>query len=223
MKYIIFTLTLLPLMAACSLVENFTEEERMVPLKTTLTHKAYYYYGLNETRDRELIKSIMGVDPVTTEWCAAFVNMVLLEQRLPTSEFVSDNYLLARSFLEYGEAVTEPEQGDIVVFKRGNTEWQGHVGFYVSTTTLSNGAKVYNILGGNQDDTVNVKAYPVSRALGIRRVTDAFLIDTSIRHIEAEKPAEEVVDKNIEVLVMEKKIELAEKEIELIEDTIEEK
>lgn len=221
MKYIILTIALLPLMA-CSAIENFGKEERMVPLKTTLTHKAYYYYGLNEERDRELIKSIMGVDPVTTEWCAAFVNMVLLEQRLPTSEFVSEHYLLARSFLEYGEEVTEPEQGDIVVFERGNTEWQGHVGFYVSTTTLSNGAKVYNILGGNQDDTVNVKAYPVSRALSVRRVTDAFLIDTSIRHLEAEKAAKEVIDKNVEVVIMEKKIELAEKEIELIEDTIKE-
>ena len=205
MKYIILTLTLIPLMA-CSLVETFTEEERMVPLKTTLTHKAYYYYGLNEARDRELIKTIMGVDPITTEWCAAFVNMVLLEQRLPTSEFVSDNYLLARSFLRYGEEVTEPEQGDIVVFERGNNEWQGHVGFYVSTTTLGNGAKVYNILGGNQDDSVNVQAYPKSRVLSIRRVTDAFLIDTSIRHLEAEKAAKEVIDKNIEVIVMEKEI-----------------
>ena len=49
------------------------------PVTQTLTHKAYYYIGLNEQRDRVLIKEIMGIDPVITEWCAAFINMILFE------------------------------------------------------------------------------------------------------------------------------------------------
>ena len=184
MKYIIFPVMFV-LLLGCSAIEQINPKERirMVPLKTTLTHKAYYYYGLNEARDRELIKQIMGVDPVTTEWCAAFVNMVLLEERLPTSESVSSNYLLARSFLKYGEEVTEPQQGDIVVLPRGNSEWQGHVGFYSSTSISANGTKMYNILGGNQNNAVNLKAFPASSVLGIRRVTEKFIINANIRQI----------------------------------------
>ena len=79
---------------------------------------------------------------------------------------------MAKSFLEYGEEVVEPQQGDIMIFERGNEGWQGHVGFYVSTTVLDNGSKLYNILGGNQNDSVNVKAYSGSRLIGIRRVVE---------------------------------------------------
>ena len=138
------------------------------PVTQTLTHKAYYYIGLNEQRDRILIKEIMGIDPVTTEWCAAFVNMILLENLIPTSESVNPNPLLARSFLDWGQGVYKPQKGDIVVFKRG-ADWQGHVGFYVSTTTDQNGVEYYNILGGNQGDAVSIEPYAVSRVVSIRR------------------------------------------------------
>lgn len=173
MKYFIplYSLMLLLVMSSCTIGDMF-KPEPLAPQKTTLTHKAYYYYGMDEARHRDLIKEIMGVDPVTTEWCAAFVNMVLLENKLPTSESVSEHYLLAKSFLEYGEEVVEPQQGDIMIFERGNEGWQGHVGFYVSTTVLDNGSKVYNILGGNQNDSVNVKSYSGSRLIGIRRVVE---------------------------------------------------
>lgn len=137
---------------------------------STLTHKAYYYYGLDENKDRQLIKEIAGVDPVTTEWCAAFVNMILLEQGLPTSASVSDYPLMARSFLFWGDRVTgEPQQGDIVVFERGNRGWQGHVAFYVSKT-VSDGKVYYNVLGGNQNDKVSIDVYPATKVLDIRRL-----------------------------------------------------
>lgn len=137
---------------------------------STLTHKAYYYYGLSETKDRKLIKEITGVDPVQTEWCAAFVNMVLLEQGLPTSASVSDYPLTARSFLFWGDKVKEPKQGDIVVFKRGNSGWQGHVAFYVSSIQID-GKDYYYVLGGNQSDSVSIEPYPVNKVLGIRRLS----------------------------------------------------
>ena len=159
-------LLLLPFLAACG-------GDPSMALKrdtNTLTHKAYYYYGLSETKDRKLIKEITGVDPVQTEWCAAFVNMVLLEQGLPTSATVSDYPLTARSFLYWGDKVKEPKQGDIVVFKRGNSGWQGHVAFYVSTTKI-NGETYYNVLGGNQSDSVSIEPYPVNKVLGIRRLS----------------------------------------------------
>lgn len=159
-------LLLLPL-AACATDPSFSLKKGT----DTLTHKAYHYYGLSETQDRQLIKEIMGVDPVQTEWCAAFVNMVLLEQELPTSESVNDYPLMARSFLFWGEPVTgEPKQGDIMIFERGNQGWQGHVAFYVSKTTIQ-GVEFYNVLGGNQSDKVSIEPYPASKLLSIRRLS----------------------------------------------------
>ena len=35
------------------------------------------YIGLQERENRKEIKALTGVDPVRTEWCAAFVNAVL--------------------------------------------------------------------------------------------------------------------------------------------------
>lgn len=163
MKNIILLLSVL-FMAACSV-----DHEDKVSIKSnTLTHKAFHYYGLEENKDRKLIKEIMGVDPVSTEWCAAFVNMVLLENNLPQSSTVSAFPLTARSFLRWGDKVDEPQQGDILIFKRGDP-WQGHVGFYVNSRIL-NGNKVYYVLGGNQNDKVSITTYPADRLIGIRRL-----------------------------------------------------
>ena len=150
--------------AACS-----SDSQVSTPIqKHSLTHKAYHYYGLDEVKDRKLIKQISGVDPVTTEWCAAFVNMVLLENNLPQSSSVSEFPLMARSFLKWGDKVDEPQQGDILVFKRGEP-WQGHVGFYVNSKVV-NGNKVYYVLGGNQQNKVSIDIYPADRLLSIRRL-----------------------------------------------------
>ena len=129
------------------------------------------YIGHSERYHREELKDLLDVDPVYTQWCAAFVNMILLENNLQTSAAVSKYPLMARSFLEWGTEVTEPQKGDIVVFKRGSS-WQGHVAFYVSTTTDQNGTKYYNVLGGNQDDAVSIKPYAVSRVISIRRLVN---------------------------------------------------
>lgn len=159
MKYL---LPLLILLSACS-----------APIKAqkiqTLAHKANFYTGLEEQENRDILKAILGVDPVNTEWCAAFVNMILLEEQLPTSHTVSEHPLMARSFLRLGEEVTEPRVGDIVVFKRGNSEWKGHVSFYVGTTVIEK-VEYYNVIGGNQKDSVSIQPYLVSDVLSIRRV-----------------------------------------------------
>lgn len=131
--------------------------------------------GLHERRDRAELTSLLGVDPVRTEWCAAFVNMILDLHGISGSESVSHNPLLARSFLQWGDPVEKAniQRGDIVVFPRGNQGWQGHVGFYVETMIID-GIEYYAILGGNQDDnSVSVDLYPARRAIGIRRQTSA--------------------------------------------------
>lgn len=125
------------------------------------------FIGLNEWNNREQISDLVGVDPVTTEWCAAFVNAVLKLDGIPSSAIVSDHPLMAKSFLQWGVPVDAKDivRGDIVVFPRGNAGWQGHVGFYVGTTTSGH----YLILGGNQSNSVKYSIFPARSAIGIRR------------------------------------------------------
>ena len=128
------------------------------------------YIGLQERTHRAELRELLDVDPVRTEWCAAFVNAVLELDGIPGSDSVSDVPLMARSFLFWGERV-EPadiQRGDVVVFPRGNQGWQGHVGFYVDTQ-IQNGQEYWIILGGNQSNEVRYDLYNSRRAIGIRR------------------------------------------------------
>jgi len=124
--------------------------------------------GLHEKADRAVLRSIIGVDPVSTEWCAAFVNSVLNYHGIPGSEAVSRHPLTARSFIYWGSLALTPEFGDVVVFPRGNQGWQGHVGFYIETVR-KDGIDYYVILGGNQKNQVSYDLYPASKAIAIRR------------------------------------------------------
>jgi uncharacterized protein (TIGR02594 family) len=94
-------------------------------------------------------------------WCAAFVNWCLRE-----SGELGTMQANARSFLEWGQKVDEPQLGDIVVFWRvKKSSWQGHVAFFIEE-------KENNILclGGNQADQVCYKWYPKTQLLGYRRL-----------------------------------------------------
>lgn len=128
---------------------------------------AYSYYGWSEKTHRQKLEELVGVDPVEIEWCAAFVNAILTKEGIEGSDTVSEFPLTAKSFMLWGEEVKTPQSGDIIVFPRGEP-WQGHVGFYVRTKVID-GVPNYLILGGNQDDSVNLSFYPASTALSIRR------------------------------------------------------
>lgn len=129
---------------------------------------AQQYLGLQERQHRTELREILGVDPVRTEWCAAFVNAVLEAQGTPNLND-QDRYppLMARSFLHWGLPVAKNaiQRGDLVIFPRGNEGWQGHVGFYVQTTPDG----YWLILGGNQDKSVKYSLYSPRKALGVRR------------------------------------------------------
>lgn len=94
-------------------------------------------------------------------WCAAFVGHCLEKAGIR-----STRRLNARSYLDWGVPVdiAEARQGDIGVIPRGSSGWQGHV-FFIDRVE---GQWVWG-LGGNQDDAVTVKRYPVSKLLGVRR------------------------------------------------------
>lgn len=101
------------------------------------------------------------VEHDSVAWCAAFVGHCLERAGIQ-----STRKLTARSYLDWGIPieVADAQQGDIGVIPRGNSNWQGHV-FFIDRIE---GAWVWS-LGGNQDDAVNVKRYPASKLLGVRR------------------------------------------------------
>jgi uncharacterized protein (TIGR02594 family) len=156
------------LISACAVTIQDNELRRgSFPL---YIQSAFDYLEKDERTDRKELREFLGVDPVRTEWCAAFVNQILALHDIPGSESVSDVPLMARSFLTWGDKI-EPDYiqpGDIVVFPRGNQGWQGHVGFYIGSLE-KNGVEYYLILGGNQNNEVNMDYFAANRALGIRR------------------------------------------------------
>lgn len=136
---------------------------------------AEQFLGYNENTHRTELRNFMGVDPRSTEWCAAFVNSVLHTLGQPGSETISAHPLLARSFVDWGVPVDhkeqDPEPGDVVVFPRGRQSWQGHVGFYVDTVTID-GKDYWQILGGNQNNAVTIELYDPRRAIAVRRTPE---------------------------------------------------
>jgi uncharacterized protein (TIGR02594 family) len=97
-----------------------------------------------------------------TAWCAAFVGSMLKRAGFPHT-----GMLTARSYLKWGEEVplTSAQPGDLVIFSRGTSSWQGHVGFFVGQT-----ASHIRVLGGNQGNMVNEALYSKSSLLGVRRL-----------------------------------------------------
>lgn len=122
--------------------------------------------GLNETTKKAALQDYLqnggqNLDPATTAWCAAFVDATLAQAGKQGT-----GKLNARSYLEWGQEVSEPQVGDIAVFSRGDPNgWQGHVGLFKGY----NEDGTINVLGGNQSNSVSVKPYSADRLLGFRR------------------------------------------------------
>ena len=122
--------------------------------------------GFNERDQRAAIQDYLStggvnLDPAVTAWCAAFVNATL---RQSGRQGTGSN--MARSFLDWGQPVTQPTEGDLAVFSRGDPEGPyGHVGFFQGYDDQGN----ILVLGGNQGDAVSVAAYSPDRLLGFRR------------------------------------------------------
>jgi uncharacterized protein (TIGR02594 family) len=91
-------------------------------------------------------------------WCAAFLGACLERAGIG-----STRSLMARSYLSWGEPLTEERHGAVAVLSRGSDPSLGHVGFLVGTTPGN-----LILLGGNQGDAVRVETFPRSRLLGLR-------------------------------------------------------
>ncbi len=95
-------------------------------------------------------------------WCSSFVNWCIIQ-----AGGKGTNFAWARSWLAWGKKIDKPVAGDIVIFSRGSNINQGHVGF------LASKPKAYLpyvlVLGGNQNNAVNVSRYLKWNVLGYRR------------------------------------------------------
>jgi uncharacterized protein (TIGR02594 family) len=125
--------------------------------------------GLNE-RDKKaalseyLANGGVNLDPAVTAWCAAYVNATLAQTG---QKGTGSN--MARSFLDWGQEVSQPQRGDLAVFSRGDPNGPfGHVGFFDGY----NEDGTIRVLGGNQSDAVSIASYSPDQLLGFRRGGD---------------------------------------------------
>lgn len=140
-------------------------------MQTDLHRIASRFLGLREIKGQvhnPQILAMLKLDNIWPQgdeiaWCSAFVNYVCWILDVPRSRS-----LAARSWLSVGAEVklTEALRGrDIVVLSRGDNPALGHVGFFHSLDGLG-----VEILGGNQNDMVNVDRFPIARVVGVRRL-----------------------------------------------------
>ena len=94
-------------------------------------------------------------------WCSSFVNWCMF-----VSDVTRTNKANARSWLSWGKPIDEPRIGCVVIFKRGLSVKQGHVGFYAGTDDNGN---IY-CLGGNQKNKVCISTYSKNKVIGYRWV-----------------------------------------------------
>ena len=96
-----------------------------------------------------------------TAWCSAYANWVAKK-----AGYEYSGKLTARSWLAVGESTCEPSVGDVVVLWRESpSSWKGHVGFFIKETK-----RYVYLLGGNQRNSVCIKAYPKHRVLDYKKL-----------------------------------------------------
>lgn len=100
----------------------------------------------------------LGASEDEVSWCASFVGWVLQQ-----AGFTGTRSALARSYLTWGSALSEPRYGAVVIFRRGNSATFGHVAFIQKFDDTH-----IWCLGGNQSDSVKVSRFSRSSVLGYR-------------------------------------------------------
>jgi len=110
-------------------------------------------------RIAEYLKGVGANESDETPWCSAFMNWTLRK-----AGYAVTGKANARSWVEYGEYMTDPIYGAIVVFWRDQPiGWMGHVAFF-----LCDAGEFVKVLGGNQSDSVRAALYPRARLIGYR-------------------------------------------------------
>lgn len=103
----------------------------------------------------------LGLDKVYTNdeipWCGLFIAYVVKQAGFEPV----NNPLWARNWTNFGNKQTIAMLGDVLVFVRSGG---GHVGLYVGEDDVC-----YHVLGGNQNNTVNITRILKTRCISINR------------------------------------------------------
>jgi uncharacterized protein (TIGR02594 family) len=159
----------------------------MSTLNEILLQQCRQYYGVKEIPGAksnpiidQMLRSVGMPAKDSIAWCSAFVNHVAgLCQAEQTDRAIARSWLTVGTEIYTGSSnpdfvvgqLTSAIPGDVVILRRGNSTWQGHVGFLY--WRQENRCWV---LGGNQSNRVCLKTYPNTRILGIRRLTQGPLV-----------------------------------------------
>ena len=137
-----------------------------------LIREASGFFGLQEIPGEQHQPQILtffretGHKEIRTDedaWCSAFMAYCAKKAGLSYSKKAT-----AKSWLNVGKEVKDPQPGDLVIFWREDpNSWKGHVAIFLGIDQLTNEVIC---LGGNQDDEVNVSSYSTSYVLGYRRL-----------------------------------------------------
>lgn len=131
---------------------------------------AFSDLGLHEVKGRQHNDRIVEMFTIAghpeikddeTAWCSAAVNTWMVEAGLRGT-----GALNARSWLTWGRPVNTDKaipRGAVLVFRRGNSSWQGHV-----CLLLEDNGRTLVVLGGNQGDSVSIARYSREALLGAR-------------------------------------------------------
>lgn len=104
-------------------------------------------------------------------WCGLFIAYCAHKAGVQ----VVDRPLWALNWAKYGTKVEEPMLGDILTFKRNGG---GHVGIYVGEDS-----NYYHVLGGNQNNSVNVTRIAKSRLHQARRTAWKIAQPSNVRKV----------------------------------------
>jgi uncharacterized protein (TIGR02594 family) len=111
-------------------------------------------------------------------WCGLF--MAVVAKR--ADKEIPKDPLWARNWAKFGQNVSEPGLGDVLVFQRGGG---GHVGLYVGQDETA-----YHVLGGNQSDGVTITRIAKSRCIATRRPEWKIAQPENVRKIVLEADGE---------------------------------
>lgn len=106
---------------------------------------------------RTMWAKLSGMWLLGQPWCGGAVAYWLTKCGIS----IPKAYFRARAWEDWGTALAAPVVGCIVVFTR---QGGGHVGFVVGQDKAGN----LLVLGGNQGDEVNIRAFPRSRVTAYR-------------------------------------------------------
>jgi uncharacterized protein (TIGR02594 family) len=130
--------------------------------------EALKFYGLREVVGEDSnpviiewaqeIKPYVGIDYATdgTPWCGLFMGVVALRAKFTPPRIC----VRAKEWSKFGWENDKAEIGNILVFNRSGG---GHVGLYVGEDKY-----YYHVLGGNQNDGVNIRRMSKQRCVSIR-------------------------------------------------------